>query len=1009
MYHGPWDISRPFKTPELPKAENDAEASLLEQFQGKRLGVPAFKNEIGGVTYIPSKFAERLHLNQLKYRQHPSPDFYKHMKNNVLPLYNKRDTSETGIEHDTSKQYRSQNKEKQNTLPINEQYKRIGKTNNLYNLLKGMKKFSWIDDEGLESACLDSSCELSKRSIPNLDHYISPPRQSYSSIPNGERLRDLQQFLINAMDKQQFLGKEAEHEDNSQELPSSRVKRNGDDKLYRLFKTMKKSSYKPNEKDGMYRLFKTMKRNPNPFDRGNEALYRVLKTMKRAPDRPFEEINEDSNCAGQECSTSRRGQEKLYQMFKTMKRYYDNDDLYRSLKTMKKSNDLYRAFKTMKKFHSYPLQEFLHAMYKEVARIQPPLNGVEPLREISDSFSKPRKRSNDLYRAFKTMKRSDNLYRTLKTLKRSNDLYRAFKTMKKSYYPYKDLFRPLKTTKKSHQLYRAFKTMKKSSSELLEEPAYGKSLFPQSNFKRTKTKLYRILRTMKRNGPNSEALNRIDKSGSKGGRTKRSSQYMKYFSRYNKAKTGQRLKSTRQHLTLRLSKRSESPVVEGDDKELDDNKKPLILRMSKKEAIEDTMKHLILRMSKKDAVDDTIKQLLTRMSKKEALDDTMQHLILRMSKKAAIDKTMKHLLLRMSKKDAIDDTMKHLILRMSKKAAVDNAMKNLLTRMSKKDAIDDTMKHLTLRMSKKDVFDDTMKHMIPRMSKKEDVTDTMKHLILRMSKKDSNAEDTMKHLILRLSKKDDISQDDNELMDSMKHLVLRLSKKDGFLSDDSKTNDKIQNMILRPGQYVNGQSNDKMMTLNDFQQMISRMRKRVSSSPNLDNTRQHLTLRLSKKDGQLKDTRKHLILRLSKKDKEVPDEVQDNGTDKRALVQEENPEFVEFMLRHLYNQVYPPIRTQPTESGTDKRLDYEIKTPEFEPYSFQENNVNEKALPASAQTPYQLEVGDRLMDKRVAPTDEIYRLLRTMRRNPETIDSNLMVDGKDIPSKKLKHVLVRMV
>ena len=159
----------------------------------------------------------------------------------------------------------------------------------------------------------------------------------------------------------------------------------------------------------------------------------------------------------------------------------------------------------------------------------------------------------------------------------------------------------------------------------------------------------------------------------------------------------------------------------------------------------------------------------------------------------------------------------------------------------------------------------------------------------------------------------------------------------------------------------------------------------------------------------LKDTRKHLILRLSKKDKEVPDEVQDNGTDKRGLLHEENPDFVEYMLRRLYNQVYHSTRTEPTEGNTDKRLDDEIKTPEFEPYSIRDNKVNEKDLPAPNPTPYPLEVGDRLMDKRVAKTDEIYRLLRTMRRNPETIDSNLMVDAKDIPSKKLKHVLVRMV
>merc|ERR1719414_1786292 len=154
---------------------------------------------------------------------------------------------------------------------------------------------------------------------------------------------------------------------------------------------------------------------------------------------------------------------------------------------------------------------------------------------------------------------------------------------------------------------------------------------------------------MKRNGPNSDAFNPTDISGSKGGRTKRSSQYMKYFSRYNKAKTGQRLKSTRQHLTLRLSKRSGTPILDGYDNPAEPSMKHLILRMSKKDAVEDSMKHLILRMSKKDNVDDTMKHLLLRMSKKDEVDNTLKHLILRMSKK----------------EDNEEDTLKHLILRMS--------------------------------------------------------------------------------------------------------------------------------------------------------------------------------------------------------------------------------------------------------------------------------------------------------------------------------------------------------
>merc|ERR1719414_2525764 len=167
----------------------------------------------------------------------------------------------------------------------------------------------------------------------------------------------------------------------------------------------------------MYRLFKTMKKTSNVANNENEDLYRILKLMKRASEPSIEEMNENENCLDPDCYKPKRGQEKLYQMFKTMKRSYGDDDLYRSLKTMKNPNDLYRSLKTMKKFNIYPFQAFVHSIYGDMAKFLPPSNDVTQFKNTPHPLSTPKKKSNDLYRAFKTMKRSDNLYRTLKTLK----------------------------------------------------------------------------------------------------------------------------------------------------------------------------------------------------------------------------------------------------------------------------------------------------------------------------------------------------------------------------------------------------------------------------------------------------------------------------------------------------------------------------------------------------------------------------------------------------------------
>ena len=929
LHHGLFDISNPREHLDHSRTENTDEDASLARYKAKEISLPTFQNENSQVRYVPSELAKLLHLKQLKHGQNPydflklvQNDYFPHLKGAFFAML-KRDTSQPGLDDHLSTSSNSENDgrddQHQTIFPYNEHDKRNGnkrqKANNLYNLLKGMKKFSWIENEDPDSACLGSSCELSKRSN------------------NEDRFRDILRLLFYSMHKPPILGS---NEDDCIDPSCTAVKRGGHDWLYRMFKTLKRSSYQPKENEGMYRLFKTMKKPANDI---NDGLFRVFKTMKRAPNRSFpifsaEEASEGLNCVDPNCSKPKRGQEKLYQMFKTMKKSDNPDDayLYKSLRTMKKSNDLYRAFKTMKKPDLYPLRN--------------------PMKRSNDLYRslKTMKRSNDLYRSLKTIKRSNDLYRYLKTMKRSNDLYRAFKTMKKS----NNLYRSLKTMKRSNDLYRAFKTMKKSSG-FLEEPQVIGDVSPQSGFKRTKTKLYRILRTMKRNDPNpveneqidnkentnanelsSDALSMLPTESANipfeahGGRAKRSSEYMKYFSRYNKARTGQRLKSTRQHLTLRLSKRSGSPVIdEGDDQ------------------IEDTMKHLILRMSKKDGVKET----------------------------------MKHLILRMSKKDDVADTMKHLILR-----------------MSKKDDVADTMKHLILRMSKKD-----------------DVADTMKHLILRMSKKDNTGEDnnalkdSMKHLILRLSKKEDDPREGNALQDSMKHLRLRLSKKDDFLTDDTALKDSMEDLILRLSKKDGGVTNDDLRLLNTMQHMITRLSKKESPSSSLDKTRQHLTLRLSKKGGQLKNTRKHLILRLSKKDKEIPFELDEDNTSKRNPLPEANPEIVEYLLRRLYLQVYPPILTGTEEGNVGKREEYEKESPDMDQNAVWDENENNISDPEQNQ--FGVQVGDRMWDKRVQKSDEIYRLLRTMRGNPETISSSLFdaIDDKHIPSKKLKHVLVRMV
>ena len=113
--------------------------------------------------------------------------------------------------------------------------------------------------------------------------------------------------------------------------------------------------------------------------------------------------------------------------------------------------------------------------------------------------------------------------------------------------------------KRSSDLYRALKTMKKSSADTSEQLTNELPSSIQSNPKRTKGKLYRILRTMKRNSlPEPHESANIERDVVETKQNSQQSPFYSYFLRYNKGLGGQRLKNTRQHLTLRLSKRDAS-------------------------------------------------------------------------------------------------------------------------------------------------------------------------------------------------------------------------------------------------------------------------------------------------------------------------------------------------------------------------------------------------------------------------------------------------------------------
>ena len=292
------------------------------------------------------------------------------------------------------------------------------------------------------------------------------------------------------------------------------------------------------------------------------------------------------------------------------------------------------------------------------------------------------------------------------------------------------------------------------------------------------------------------------------------------------------------------------------------------------------------------------------------------------------------------------------------------------------ETLDNTMKHLILRLSKKD------EHFLDKKDHNSETFDnTMKHLILRLSKKDfyfpgkegqrgEKLDSTMKHLILRLSKKGGILQDKKnnkgqKFGNTMQHLLLRTSKKDSVVMD-KKNDDK------------------------------------------LDNTMHHLILRLSKKDGalpdnpdskrqQLENTMKHLILRLSKKDNVLSPEQKDSQSHEHDIPQEGEEEYrnqlAENKLLRLFFQVYPPINSNPNK---------------IDDYGKRSDNQNNNS--AVIQNRFSTHIGSRMWDKRFSKTDDIYRLLRTLRRYPEiTEDDEILNEKVKIPSKKVKQVLVRMV
>ena len=495
--------------------------------------------------------------------------------------------------------------------------------------------------------------------------------------------------------------------------------------------------------------------------RPSQEMYRMFKTMKRSttPEAtksldPHEDSKDATGIAG------KRENQKLYRMFKTIKRSEAaaNDELYRMLEIVGKSNGG---------------------------------NYLNTNNDLNDSLhrhhNRMKKPSNDLYRSFKTMKKSDDLPAKLKILKKASNLYRYLKTMKRS----TGLYRTLKTMKKSGNLYhipeimkkssgtiyRTLKTIKKPSSSpsppLIKVPLNNEIVPPQATPKRTKGKLYRILRTLKRDYKfphdvlDLHGLTNLDDNIRRGPvltrlfatssgsilpslqnnalHLDRKSDYHRalsmqaepsnYYLRFSKDSNGKRLSNTRQHLTLRLNKRS-APFSK--DLYMDN------------EEVKRLLEHSPLH------------------SNKRQLDDIRKHLNLRLNKKD-VDDIRTHLSLRLSKKD-LENIRKHMSLRLNKKRS--NSYDKLIR-------------------SNEQVFDDGMYRLVQGPSKKVEEPFGQKR-----GRADSKFEDSMKHLILRLSKKQAFTDpSDESIKDSMKHMALRLNKREDWSLDGPETNAKrIENI-----------------------------------------------------------------------------------------------------------------------------------------------------------------------------------------------------------------------
>ena len=127
---------------------------------------------------------------------------------------------------------------------------------------------------------------------------------------------------------------------------------------------------------------------------------------------------------------------------------------------------------------------------------------------------------------------------------------------------------------------------------------------------------------------------------------------------------------------------------------------------------------------------------------------------------------------------------------------------------------------------------------------------------------------------------------------------------------------------------------------------------------------------------------KHMTLRLSKKDDDDNKGILPyDEKDKRSLTADR--------LLRLYREIYSKNPTYNIPSFYGKRAEEENSYSEIEPNRFW------------------TKIGSKLFGKRALPkNDEIYRLLRGMGYLSERFSRTV---GRNIPTKKVKQVLVRMV